>query len=283
MKKIIFLFFLSFLFLDCAQKPFKFRLIKTLGPFHTPESVLAAPKGIYYVSNIGGFGVNGDGTISKIVNNSVTTFVDGLNDPKGLACKDGSIYAADKNQIWKVDSSGTKNVFVDSTDFPAVPKFLNDLVFDKDGNLFVSETGNFESIDGAIYKISPNGKVSNFVDYKTSPEIYSPNGLLFDKNNNLLIIDLSTGRVLRVSPDGKKVEVISQSAKMGDGLAYDSKGYLYFSDWNGGKIFRMNNQYNAIVIDSAFQAPADITIDIAKNYLLIPEFKGNKVLVYSLY
>lgn len=284
MKKIIFTFFLSILFFSCAQKQFNPKLIKTLEPFRTPESVLVAPNGIYYVSNIGGFGVDGDGAISKIQNDSVTILVNGMNDPKGLAYKEGNIYAADKNQIWKVDiKSRSKSIFVDSTAFPTVPKFLNDLVFDKNGNLFVSETGSFDSTDGAIYKISPDGNVSTFINYKVSPEIHSPNGLLFDKENNLLDIDLSTGRLLKISPDGKNVKVINRSAKMGDGIAYDSRGFLYFSDWTGGRIFRMNNDDKAVVIDSGFKAPADITIDMTKDYLLVPEFNANRVDIVRLY
>ena len=284
MKKYIFLVISSLLFFSCAKKQLNPKLVKTLEPFHTPESVLVAPDGIYYVSNIGGFEVMGDGWISKIQNDSVSKLTDGMNDPKGLAYKDGDIYAADINQIWIVDAAtGDKCLFVDSTLFPAVPKFLNDLVFDKAGNLFVSETGNFDSTDGAIYKISPEGKVSTFIDHNVSPEIHSPNGLLFDKENNLLVIDLSTGRLLKISPNGKNLQVLNSSAKMGDGITYDSRGYLYFSDWTGGRIFRMDDQNDAVVIDSAFKAPADINIDQSKDYLLVPEFNGNRVDIISLY
>jgi len=283
MKKILLVLLLPVLFFGCAQKKLNPKLVDTLKPFQTPESVLATPGGIYYVSNIGGFGVDGDGTISRIDGGTITTFATGMNDPKGLEFKDGIVYAADKNQILKVNSNGEVSVFVDSTAFPSVPIFLNDLAFDNNGNLFVSESGVFDSTDGAVYKITPRGNVSTFIDYITTPEIHSPNGLLFDQDNNLFIVDLSTGKLLKISANGKELEIIDHSGKMGDGLAFDSRGFLYYSDWDGGKIFRVDKQNKSTVIDSAFTSPADITIDREKDLLLIPEFNANDVKEVSLY
>ena len=283
MKKLLLVLLLPVLFFGCAQKKLNPKLVNTLKPFQTPESVLATPGGIYYVSNIGGFGVDGDGTISKIEGGTITTFAIGMNDPKGLAFKDGIIYVADKNQIRKVDTNGKVSIFVDSTNFPSVPIFLNDLAFDNNGNLFVSESGIFDSTDGAVYKITPEGNVSTFIDYITTPEIHSPNGLLFDKDNNLFIVDYGTGKLLKISANGKELEIIDHSGRSLDGLAYDSRGFLYYSDWDGGRIFRVDKQNNSTVIDSGFTSPADITIDQEKDLLLIPEFNANDVKEVSLY
>ncbi|MEJ2507371.1 MAG: hypothetical protein P8Y81_14015, partial [Ignavibacteriaceae bacterium] len=119
MKKLLLVLLLPVLFFGCAQKKLNPKLVNTLKPFQTPESVLATPGGIYYVSNIGGFGVDGDGTISKIEGGTITTFAIGMNDPKGLAFKVGIFYVADKNQIRKVDTYGKVSIFVDSTNFPS--------------------------------------------------------------------------------------------------------------------------------------------------------------------
>lgn len=283
MKKILFMVSLLLIFTGCSEKKLSPKLTNTLKPFHTPESVLTTPGGVYYVSNIGGFGVDGDGAISKVVSNSVSVLAEGMNDPKGLEYRNGNVYVADKNVIWEIDDMGNKKIYIDSTDFPIVPTFLNDLVFDKEGNLYVSDTGVFDNTDGAIYKISTGKKVSTFVDYKTSPEIHSPNGLIFDNDGNLLVIDYSTGNLLRVSPDGKSVSVVATGLPMGDGLAYDGEGYLYASSWQGGSIYRIDDQYNVALVDSGFKAPADITIDKTDNSLLVPEFNGNRVSVVALY
>ena len=160
---------------------------------------------------------------------------------------------------------------------------MNDLAFDNNGNLFVSESGIFDSTDGAVYKITPEGNVSTFIDYITTPEIHSPNGLLFDKDNNLFIVDYGTGKLLKISANGKELEIIDHSGRSLDGLAYDSRGFLYYSDWDGGRIFRVDKQNNSTVIDSGFTSPADITIDQEKDLLLIPEFNANDVKEVSLY
>ena len=278
-SSLIIVLFLFFGFIKEAQD---LRVDKVYKPFFTPESVVVGPNGIYYVSNIGGFNVKGDGKISKIENDSVSDFVTGLNDPKGLSFGDGFLYAADDNQIWKIDERRNKSIFVDSTDFPVVPTFLNDLVFDKDGNLYVSDTGVFTNADGVIYKISPDGKVSKVIDARVTPEIHSPNGLIFDKDNNLLVVDFGTGKLLKVNKDLMGVEVISDSIKSGDGLAYDGKGNLYASSWEGGKIYKFDDNNNASVIIKGFNGPADITIDKEKDLLLVPVFNENHVSVVKL-
>jgi gluconolactonase len=274
---VVFLFFL----LGFIKFPVP-KVDKVFKPFITPESVEVGSSGEYYVSNIGGFGVNGDGKISKIENDSVSDFVTGLNDPKGLAFMNGNLYAADKNQVWKIDKEGNKSIFADSTDFPVVPVFLNDLVFDKDGNLYVSDTGVFEKEDGVIYMISHDGKVSKVIDCKVAPEIHSPNGLIFDKKGDLLVVDYGTGELSKIAKDRMSAEVLCKGINMGDGLAYDSKGNLYASSWEGGKIYKIDDNFNKVVVSSGFDGPADITIDKEKELLLIPEFNKNQVCAVKL-
>ncbi len=259
------------------------QIIKVYESFVTPESVVSGSSGVYFVSNIGQFNVKGDGKISKIENDSVTDFVTHLNDPKGLAYRDGNLYAADVNQVWKIDEKGNVHLLADSTSFPVVPVFLNDLVMDKAGNLYVSDTGQFDKDDGAIYVIDPEGKVKTLIDYKMSPEIHSPNGLIIDKNNNLLVIDYGTGKLLEINTRSKKIKVINSETKNGDGLAYDASGTLYISDWDGGGIiYKLGKNNKVEKIMEGIKSPADITIDKEKNLLLIPQLQENKVDIVKL-
>lgn len=259
------------------------QIIKVYESFVTPESVVSGPSGVYFVSNIGQFNVKGDGKISKIENDSVSDFVTHLNDPKGLAYRDGYLYVADINQVWKIDEKGNVHLLADSTNFPVVPTFLNDIVLDKAGNIYVSDTGQFDKDDGAIYVIDSKGNVKTFIDYKISSEIHSPNGLIFDKNNNLLVIDYGTGKLLKINTGTKKIEVINSETKNGDGLAYDADGALYISDWDGGGIiYKLGKNNKAVKIMEGIKSPADITIDKEKNLLLIPQLQENKVDIVKL-
>ena len=156
--KIYYVFILFLLlYIGCAQEAKEPDPLTTnsIEKFSTPESVELGSDGVYYVSNIGGFGVDGDGTISVIENDSVKTIASEFNDPKGLSYKDNVLYVSDNKQIWQIDAQGNKSIFVDSMEFPDDgPIFLNDLVFDKDGNLYVTDSGDFETVDGAIYNLN---------------------------------------------------------------------------------------------------------------------------------
>ena len=49
-----------------------------------PESVVQGQDGKIYVSEINGFGKDGDGQITVIENGKARVFTSGLDDPKGL-------------------------------------------------------------------------------------------------------------------------------------------------------------------------------------------------------
>lgn len=283
MIKRLSIFLIVSAFTYCAEEePPTGEVANTFEGFETPESVAQGPDGRYYVSNIGGFNVNDDGTIKVIDGDSIHVFADGLDDPKGLAFHDGDLYVTDKTKIWRIDTNGNKEIFVDSTAFPATPKFLNDTVFDTQGNLYVSDSGTFDQMDGAIYRVAPDGTVSLVIDHQASPEIAAPNGLIFDKTGNLLVVDLHTGKLMRVDEAGPAVDVLHEGFGAGDGLAYDHQGNLYVSDWQGGKIFRVDQEGNVSEFMTGFQASADIFIDQQKHTMLVPEFNGGAVAVVKL-
>jgi gluconolactonase len=281
MKKLLFLFLFIFL-LDCTKKEVVQETPKIIQGFSTPESVAISPDGKYYVSNIGGFDVDGDGTISLIDVDSAREIVSGLNDPKGMAFWESTLFVSDKTKIWKITPDGNKTVFVDSDAFPKPPIFLNDLVFDKEGNLYVSDTGGFEEVDGAIFKVTPEGSVSTLVDYTVSEDIESPNGLIFNPEGNLLVVDLGNGKLMSISDDGENVTVLHEGFGAGDGLAYECEGNLYVSDWNSGNIHQINKEGNVSLFMEGFKASADITIDKTNHVLLVPEFNANRVVIVKL-
>ena len=131
-----------------------------------PESAVQAKDGKIYVSEINGFGVDGDGQISVIENGKLRVFVTGLDDPKGLIIIGQYLYVADKTKVLKIDMQGKVQVFADKAAFPEMPIFLNDLEADIAGNLYVSDTGDLNGIGGAIYKINAQGLVTLVLDGK---------------------------------------------------------------------------------------------------------------------
>jgi sugar lactone lactonase YvrE len=200
-----------------------------------------------------------------------------------LAASRDAIFVADKTRIWKIDMKGSASVFIKADAFPQPPLFLNDLAFDTSSNLFASDTGDIEKGGkGAIFKISPDGVATVLIAEATQPAIKSPNGLLFESPDKLLVVDFSTGELLRLDVKDLAIEKVASGFGGGDGLARDSSGMLYISDWKNGKAWKMDTrapgarpqQYAA-----NFQAAADIALSRDEQFLLVPDMKAG-VLVW---
>ncbi|MBB1161203.1 SMP-30/gluconolactonase/LRE family protein [Aquariibacter albus] len=257
---------------------------QTVTGLKTPESVLVTRDGRIVVSEIAGFGQDGDGRLSLVQpDGSLKTLVDqGLNDPKGLAELNGIVYVADRDRILKVDRDGVLLTFVPADAFPSPPKFLNDLVFDAEGQLYVSDSGDLLSGGGggAIYRVSPHGEVTLLINEAQDPAIRNPNGLLFDRGNpkQLLVLDFGTGELLRLDlSQGVKLSKLASGFGGGDGLAQDKQGLLILSDWKNGKVFKLDLKRagaQPVVYPQAFQASADLTLSADGKTILVPDMKA---------
>jgi len=252
------------------------RVVKGLA---SPESAVVGPDGRIYVSEIGEFGKDGDGKVTAIgKSGNPEPFAKGLDDPKGLAASKNALFVADKVRIWKIDMQGKASVFVRAEAFPQPPLFLNDLVFDGSGNLYVSDTGDIEKGGkGAIFRVTPAGKVSLVVSQAQNPSIKSPNGLLFENSGTLLVVDFASGELLRVSVAKGTVEKVADGFGGGDGLARDATGMLYISDWKNGKVWKLNlkkKDAKPELYPRTFQASADIGLSKDGKFLLVPDMKA---------
>ncbi|MDQ3195231.1 MAG: SMP-30/gluconolactonase/LRE family protein [Pseudomonadota bacterium] len=252
------------------------RVVKGLS---SPESVMAADDGRIFVSQIGGFGVDGDGSIAIIgKDGQISTFATGLDDPKGFARHGDFIYVADKMRVWKIDKKGKVTVFAPASAFPAAPQFLNDVAIDAKGNVYVSDSGDTKvGGGGAIFSISPDGVVSVVTSHAEDGRVKSPNGLLVDRGS-LLAVDFASGELYRIdlqSPHPSKK--LAGGFGGGDGLALDRAGNLHISDWKNGKVFRLNlkkKDAKPIEYEQDFQAAADITLDASRKFVLVPDMKA---------
>jgi sugar lactone lactonase YvrE len=250
------------------------RVVKGLA---SPESVLVGPRGQIYVSQIGEFGKDGDGSIVQVKpDGTLKPFTSNLNDPKGLTHDGVNLYVTDRDQIWRIDPKGKATVFVDRSAFPIVPKFLNDIVHDGGGYLYVSDSGAKGSA-GAIFRISTRGKVGLVSTSALDPMVKSPNGLALDGPNHLLAVDFATGDLYRIALDTRKSEKVAGGFGGGDGLALDRSRQLYVSDWKNGHVWRLSlrdRSPNPVKYEKSFEAAADIALDATGKYLLVPDMKA---------
>ncbi|NQV18825.1 MAG: SMP-30/gluconolactonase/LRE family protein [Armatimonadetes bacterium] len=153
---------------------------------------------------------------------------------------------------------------------------LNDLDFDSQGNLFVSD---FEG--NKIYKINTElHSYELFIDYG----VFSPNGLIFDEEFNRMIVcghnnSVSVIHSFDVSTAETELLLYPTIYSL-DGLARDLQGSIYVSSWYTDAVYKfdgnnINNNYE--IAASGFINPADIFINSTNNILAVPNFSGNSL------
>ncbi len=246
----------------------------------TPESVVQAADAKVYVSEINGFGTDGDGQIRVIHQGIASVLVSGLNDPKGLAMFGPYLYIADKTQVLRVhlqQQPAKVEVYVAASAFPKQPQFLNDLAFDPQGNLYVSDSGDILGTGkgGAIYKISPARQLQRLIDGQMDARIMAPNGLLADANGTqLLTVDFTSGVLYTLNTASGQLKEVASGFGGGDGIVKTADGTLYVSDWKGGRVYQVNPAGQVSLFKQGYQAAADIALGQDGHTLLVPDMKA---------
>lgn len=254
----------------------------------TPESAVQAADGKIYVSEINGFGQDGDGQIRVIDHGKSSVLVQGLDDPKGLVIIGNDLYIADKSRVLRIalnQETASAEVFLAATDFPKVPQFLNDLSADANGNLYISDSGDILGTGkgGAIYKVTPQRKLSLLLDGNIDARILAPNGLLADaKGEHLLLVDFTSGVLYNYNQVTKKLEEVANGFGGGDGIVKQANGNIYVSDWKNGKVFRVDAQHKVSLIKEGYQSAADIALTQDDHHLLVPDMKAGKLEIIDL-
>ncbi|MGH7193782.1 MAG: SMP-30/gluconolactonase/LRE family protein, partial [Candidatus Saccharimonadales bacterium] len=247
-----------------------------------PESVAVDDQGRIYVSVIGDFDKLGDGKVMTIADGKTSDFATGLDDPKGIVAVKDRLYVADGQRVWRIDRKGKAEVFVDAKAFPRAPKFLNDLCADDRGTLYVSDSGDLKGGDGAVFRITAEGKVSLVTDAAKAKTLKGPNGLLADGAEHLLMLDFVSGELQRIKlSDGSMVRLAADYPG-GDGLARDEQGKFYISQWTTGQVSVLGRQSRSPTLIGKFDSAADICLDEKNHRLLVPDMKAGTLSAISL-
>jgi len=252
---------------------------------HTAEGLEACESAVYdkeqniiYASVIGGK-ETGDGSIAtvsldgKIINHD---FVDGLEDPKGIAITKDRLYVSDVTVLVEADLK-TGKVIKRHTAKGAT--FLNDVTIADNGNIYVSDTRNSE-----IYLLDKKG---NFSLWLKNDALDHPNGLLAIDNTMYVAswgASEEGGGISTVNLETK--EIVSISKKIGnlDGIRPYDKNHLIISDWRSGKIHLFNpTNGNTKEILKVDYSVGDIAYLQDKKTLLLPMNKQKKLMIYTVF
>ncbi|WP_020473733.1 PQQ-dependent sugar dehydrogenase [Zavarzinella formosa] len=264
-----------------------------------PESIAVSSDGRTFVSLIGEFDKDGDGSVGLLKGDKVEPFAEGFDDPKGLVAYQQWLFVADKTRVRRINlKSGKADIYADTKDFPIPPLFLNDLAIDEEGNLYISDSGDRKGGGGAIFRIAGNfpkrpkpGEplkkydpdaprvVTVVAEAKTAPYLKTPNGLLLDSQFHLLVVDFASGDLHRLKLADGTVEKVADGFKGGDGLCFDQNGRLYITSWSEGKVWSIPRPgEKPVLMAEGFKSAADLCLDNANDQqLLVPDMLAGTI------
>jgi sugar lactone lactonase YvrE len=117
-------------------------------------------------------------------------------------------------------------------------------VFDRDGNLYVTYSGTRgQQVPVSIFRVRPNGTRATF-----SSGIVNPTSMAFDRQGRLYVSSRFEGTVYRVVEDGS-ADAFANDLGVACGLAFASDGTLFVGD-RSGTIFRVDREGRAATFAS---------------------------------
>ena len=251
----------------------------------SPESAYFDPvSGFVFVSQIGGQAADrdGNGRISKLTLDGrviAADWVKGLNAPKGLRSHQGTLYAADLDEVVGVaiaTGAITSRVKIEGA------QFLNDLATAPDGTIYTSD-----SFANRIYVIK-DGRPSVFFE---GDSILLPNGVLVDGGRLIVASDGrparggggTPARLVAIDIGTKQVTPVA-NAPIGtpDGIEKDGRGGFLVSDVGAGRILQITPAGDVKVIRQLAPQSADIGFVPSRGLLIVPHLGLNRVSAYDL-
>ena len=262
---------------SAAQQP------QIIAGLKQPESVAVGPDGKVYVSETGEYEKANDGYISVLEGGKPRRFASGLDDPHGIKWYRDHLFVSDNmGMVWRIDREGNAERFVDATDFPRKITNFNDLEIDGQGNLYLSDSGDWDGGGGAIYRITPDRKITAVITQNDDVRVVSPNGLLME-GDRLLEVDYTTGILFRIDLKARSMEKITGGLGASDGLVRDASGRLLITDYAGHRVFVLSKpdakppEKPRELTVSGIESAADLAISPDGKTLIVPDMSGGKL------
>ena len=255
--------------------------------FDAPESIVFDPQHkLLFVSNVNGSpnDADGNGYISQLsLDGKVIKkrWLEGLNAPKGMALLGDSLYVADINELIVIDIKQGKviNKYL-------APKalFLNDVVADKQGNIYVSDM-----MTNTIHRLSGE----QFEIWLHDVQLEAPNGLLVEDNNLIVgswgnmtdgFATETAGHLKTVNLKTKQIQSLGDKTPAGnlDGVESDGNGNYFVTDWMQGKLLHITPSGLSSTLISLPQGSADHTVLLKQNLVIIPMMLTGNVLAFEI-
>ena len=171
-----------------------------------------------------------------------------LNEPYGSDIASGMLYVADRDGGTSATEPSVAVIrkFDLKTGAPAgetrVEKvaWFNDIEVADNGTVYATVTGvGGDKPDPAswqVWKIAPDGTATIFVQ---GAPLRQPNGVAFDPQNNIVVVNIGNNEVLTFSPEGKLLKTENAAQAGNDGLVIMPDGTKYVSSVVNGGVSRI--------------------------------------------
>lgn len=153
---------------------------------------------------------------------------------------------------------------------------FNDIEVADDGTIYATNTGvgapNPDPKTWQVWKITRDGQASILVQ---GEPLRQPNGIAFDPQGNLVVVNIGNNDILTFSLDGKLLKTEKAVQPGNDGLVVMPDGTKYVSSVQQGGVSRIRPNQPAELIAQNIPNPASMCYDSGANQLVIPMNANN--------
>ncbi|HKR09415.1 MAG TPA: SMP-30/gluconolactonase/LRE family protein [Gemmatimonadaceae bacterium] len=207
-----------------------------------------------------------------------------LNEPLGSDIANGILYVADRDGGTSANEPSVAVIrkFDMKTGKPAGEfrvdrsTWFNDIEVANDGTVYATQTGdrgaNADPATWQVWKITPDGNASIFVQGKP---LFQPNGIAFDPQGNIVVVNIGDNSVLTFSRAGQLIKTENAVQAGNDGLVIMPDGTKYVSSVVNGGVSRIRPGKTAELIARNIPSAASMCYDAGAKQLVIPMNANN--------
>ena len=153
---------------------------------------------------------------------------------------------------------------------------FNDIEVADDGTIYSTNTGTGgqtpDPMSWQVWKITRDGTATVFLQ---GAPLRQPNGIAFDQQGNIVVINIGNNEVLTFSPAAQLIRTENAVQAGNDGLVILVDGTKYVSSVQNGGVSRIRPGRPAELIAQNIPTPASMCYDAGANQLVIPMNANN--------
>ncbi len=153
---------------------------------------------------------------------------------------------------------------------------FNDIEVADDGTIYATQTGTGgqmpDPTSWQVWKVTKDGTASILIQ---GAPLRQPNGIAFDGQGNIVVVNIGNNEVLTFSPAGQLLGTENAVQAGNDGLVILADGTKYVSSVQLGGVSRIRPGRPAELIAQNIPNPASMCYDAGANQLVIPMNANN--------